>query len=46
MSDKTFCAIKLPEHTDPGSLDRKVLKEYIREHALEQGVKVIYKKVK
>jgi hypothetical protein len=45
MSPKTFCAVKLPDHTDPGSLDRTVLKEYIREAAADRGVKVTYRRV-
>lgn len=45
MSDKTFCAVKLPDDTDPGSLDRKVLKEFIREQAARKGVEVTYRRV-
>lgn len=41
-----FCAVKLPDGTDPGGLDRTFLKEYVREQAAEQGVKVVYRKVK
>jgi len=40
-----FAAVKLPEGTDPGSLGRDFLKEYVREEAGAKGVKVIYKKV-
>lgn len=40
-----FCAVRLPDGTDPGSLDRDFLREYVREQAVAQGVKVKYKKV-
>lgn len=39
-----FAAVKLPDDTDPGSLDRRVLREYVRREALEQGVRVSYTK--
>lgn len=38
------CAVKLPEGFDPGSMDRQVLREYVREQAAECGVRVRYKK--
>lgn len=40
-----FCAVKLPDGTDPGSLDRDTLKAYVKAKAAEQGVRVSYKKV-
>lgn len=40
-----FCAIKLPEDTDPGSLDRDFLRDYVRQEAREHGVEVVYRKV-
>lgn len=40
-----FCAVRLPPGTDPGSLDRTVLKEYVRAAAAAQGVTVTYRKV-
>ena len=40
-----FCAVKLPDGTDPGSLARGFLRQYVKEHAAAQGVKVRYKKV-
>jgi len=40
-----FCAVKLPEGTDPGSLGRPFLRAYVKEQAAKQGVKVIYKRV-
>ena len=40
-----FCAVKLPDNTDPGSLDRSFLKAYVKEQAAMQGVKVRYKRV-
>jgi len=40
-----FCAVKLPEGTDPGSLNRDFLKQYVKEAAAEKGVEVRYKKV-
>lgn len=40
-----FCAVKLPDGTDPGSLDREFLREYVREEAAKQGTTVVYKKV-
>ncbi len=39
-----FCAVKLPEGTDPGSLDRDFLRDYVAQHAKEKGVKVKYRK--
>lgn len=40
-----FCAVKLPDGTDPGSLDRDILKAYVKAKAAEQGVTVSYLKV-
>lgn len=40
-----FCTVSLPEGTDPGSLDREFLREYIRQKAAERGVTVQYRKV-
>lgn len=39
-----FCAIKLPVGTDPGSLDRDFLRDYVRQEAADRGVKVVYKR--
>lgn len=44
MSGK-FCAVKLPDGTDPGKLDREFLREYVREQAAAAGVRVRYKRV-
>jgi hypothetical protein len=38
-----FCSVTLPEGTDPGSLDRVFLRNYVRARAREQGVKVVYR---
>ena len=46
MGSRNFAAVRLPEGTDPGSLGRNYLKEYIREEAARQGVKVVYKLLK
>ena len=35
-----FCAVKLPEGVDPGSLDRQTLRNYISGQAKEQGCSV------
>ena len=35
-----FCAVKLPAGVDPGSLDRKTLRNYISDQAKEQGCSV------
>lgn len=40
-----FCAVKLPDGTDPGSLSREFLRQFVKEQAAAQGVKVKYKKV-
>jgi hypothetical protein len=37
-----FCAVRLPEGTDPGSLEREFLREYVRAEAAAQGVRVRY----
>jgi hypothetical protein len=39
-----FAAIKLPEGTDPGALDRSFLRDYVFQEAKKLGVKVSYKK--
>lgn len=39
-----FCAIKLPEGTDPGGTDRTLLRDYIRDEAKKLGVRVKYRK--
>lgn len=41
-----FCAVKLPDGTDPGSLDKFFLREYVRQKAAKQGVKVSYKRAR
>lgn len=40
-----FAAVKLPEGTDPGSLEKDFVREYVRQEAARVGVKVIYKRV-
>lgn len=40
-----FCAVKLPDGTDPGSLGRDFLRTFVKEEAAKQGVKVRYRKV-
>jgi hypothetical protein len=40
-----FCGVVLPEDTDPGGLDRDFVKEYVRQHASRQGVRVRYRKI-
>lgn len=39
-----FAAIKLPEGTDPGSLDREFLRDYVTEKAARRGVEISFKK--
>ncbi len=39
------CAVKLPDGTDPGSLDREFLRAYVKEQAAAQGVQVKYRLV-
>lgn len=39
-----FCAVYLPDGTDPGSLARDFLRPYITQQAAEQGVNVSWKK--
>lgn len=39
-----FCAVRLPDLTDPGMLARDFLKQYVKEDAGSQGVKVTYRK--
>jgi hypothetical protein len=39
-----FAAVKLPEGTDPGTLDRDFLRDFVKEQAEEQGVKVSWRK--
>ena len=39
-----FCAVKLPEGVDPGSLDRTTLRNYISSQAKEQGCSVSWSK--
>jgi hypothetical protein len=41
---KAFCAVKLPDGTDPGSLEQSFLRAYVREQAAKLGVDVVYKK--
>jgi DNA primase len=43
---KRFCAVRLPDATDPGSLSREFTKAYVKEEAARQGVKVSYKRVR
>ncbi len=38
--------VKLPPGTDPGTLDRKFMRDYIEQEAKDQGVKVWFSKVK
>lgn len=38
-----FCAVKLPDKTDPGSLGREFGRAYVKERAAELGVKVSYR---
>jgi hypothetical protein len=38
-------AIRLPKGTDPGSLDRQVLRDFVRAEARKQGVKVSWKRL-
>lgn len=40
-----FCAVKLPDGTDPGKLSREFLRAYVKQEAAAQGVKVQYRKV-
>ncbi|MFO0822517.1 MAG: hypothetical protein U0792_05255 [Gemmataceae bacterium] len=42
---KSFAAVKLPDGSDPGSLDRSFLRAYVAEQAADQGVTVTYRKV-
>jgi hypothetical protein len=37
-----FVHVKLPEGTDPGSTNRKVLRKYVKEQAALQGVTVTF----
>jgi len=39
-----FAVVKLPDKTDPGSLDRDFLWDYVKSEAAEQGVKVRFRK--
>ena len=39
-----FACVKLPEGSDPGSLDRQFLRQYIAAEAKKQGVKVSWRK--
>ncbi len=41
-----FCAVKLPDGTDPGSLATEFLRDYVKEQAARQGVKVKYRRVR
>ena len=41
-----FCAVRLPDGTDPGGLDRRFLRDYVRAQAAEQGVLVVYRRRK
>lgn len=45
LMPKRFAAVKLPDGTDPGSLDRTFQREYVRQEAAEQGVKIVYRRV-
>jgi hypothetical protein len=40
-----LAVVWLPKGTDPGSLDRAFLRDYVEEHADDQGVKVSWDKV-
>jgi hypothetical protein len=40
---KKFAPVTLPEGTDPGGLDRKFLRGYIRDEARKQGVRISFK---
>jgi hypothetical protein len=37
-----FVHVKLPEGTDPGSTNRRVLRKYVKEQAALQGVTVTF----
>jgi DNA primase len=39
-----FCSVQLPEGTDPGSLARTMLREYITKQAGDKGVIISWKK--
>lgn len=39
-----FCAVKLPDGTDPGGLDRSFLRGYIKQEAAARGVRVQFRK--
>jgi hypothetical protein len=41
----TFAAVKLPKGTDPGKLNRQFLRDYVREEAADQGVKVSWERI-
>lgn len=41
-----FCALQLPRGTDPGSLGREFLRDWVRSEAADRGVRVVYRKVK
>ncbi len=43
--DGNLACIKLPKGTDPGSLDRKFMRDFIVQEAKSQGVKVWFEKV-
>lgn len=40
-----LAVVQLPKGTDPGSLDRAFARDYVAEHAKDQGVKVYYERV-
>lgn len=39
-----FCAVTLPDGTDPGSLDREFLRNYVEQQAKEKGVNISWKR--
>ena len=39
-----FCWVELPEGSDPGSLDRSFIRPFIKQAAMEMGIKVNWKK--
>lgn len=39
-----FCAVKLPDKTDPGSLDQDFSRAYVQQEAAKKGVKVLYER--
>lgn len=40
-----FAHVKLPEGTDPGSTERRVLRQYVKEQVAKQGITLSFRKV-